>query len=165
MKLHIRPTEERDLTNLLAIYNHEVVNGTATLDLHPKSMEDWEQWYSEHTVGNHFALTAVLDGDAVGYATLSRYREKEAYKTTTELSIYVHTDHRNQGVASALMTEILDIARGRGDIHTVVSVITSGNEASLALHKKFGFTFCGTVREVGTKMGKMLDIHNYQLIL
>ncbi len=165
MTLHIRPTEVRDLPELLAIYNHEVTTSTATLDVHPKTMEDWQQWYADHTVDNHFALTAEQDGRPVGYATLSKYREKEAYKTSTELSIYVHTAYRTQGVASALMTKILETARARGDIHTVVSVITSGNEASLALHKKFGFVYCGTVREVGRKLGEMLDIHNYQLIL
>ncbi|MBO5671505.1 MAG: GNAT family N-acetyltransferase, partial [Clostridia bacterium] len=57
------------------------------------------------------------------------------------------------------------IARQRGELHTIVSVITSGNDASVALHKKFGFTYCGTIREVGSKFGRMLDIQNYQLIL
>ena len=165
MTIRIRLTEEKDLPALLDIYNHEVVNGTATLDLHPKSIEDWQAWYAEHSLGNHIALTAEADGCPVGYVTLSRYREKEAYKTTVELSIYVHTDFRNRGVASALMEEILETARTRRDVHTVISVITSGNEASLALHKKFGFIHCGTIREVGKKMEKMLDIHNYQLIL
>ena len=47
--------------------------------------------------------------------------------------------------------------------HTVVSVITSGNEASCALHEKFGFTFCGTVRRAGKKFGRFLDIDNYYL--
>ncbi len=165
MDVTIRTTELRDLPRLLSIYNYEVLHGTATLDLHAKTAKDWNVWYATHRLGNHFSLTAEADGIAIGYATLSGYREKEAYKTTAELSIYVAADQRQKGVASALLAEIIRIARQRGDLHTIVSVITSGNDASIALHKKFGFTYCGTVREVGTKFGRMLDIHNYQLIL
>ena len=165
MSLTIRPTEKRDLPRLLAIYNHEVTCGTATLDLHPKTEAEWEAWYDAHTVGNHFALTAEVGGKAIGYATLSGYREKEAYITTTELSIYVDEAYRQHGIASALMAAIISKARARGDIHTIVSVITSENAASAALHKKFDFVYCGTVREVGRKFGKMLHIETYQLIL
>lgn len=165
MPIVIRSTQVRDLPALLLIYNHEVLSGTATLDLHPKTDADWNEWYAAHQNGNHLSLTAEHDGVAIGYATLSRYREKEAYKATVELSIYVHPSHRCCGVASELMSEILRIARERGDVHTIISVITSENEPSLKLHQKFGFTYSGTIREVGEKFGRMLDIHNYQLIL
>ncbi len=165
MSLTIRLTETGDLPALLAIYNSEVLHSTATLDLHAKTLRDWECWLQAHQIGNHFALTALRDGVPVGYATLSGYREKEAYKTTVELSVYVDAHHRRTGVASALMTETLRLARERGDVHTVVSVITGENAESVALHEKFGFSYCGTVCEVGQKFGRMLDIKNYQLIL
>lgn len=165
MSLTIRPTEKRDLPRLLEIYNHEVICGTATLDLHPKSAAEWNEWYAAHTVGNHFALTAEMNGEAIGYASLSGFREKEAYVTTTELSIYVDEKYRHHGVASALMAAIISAARARGDVHTIVSVIISDNAPSAALHKKFDFVYCGTVREVGQKFGKMLHIETYQLIL
>ncbi len=165
MSLILRKTEERDLPALLAIYNHEVLTGTATLDLHEKTPEEWRNWYDLHSEGNHLALTAEKDGLPVGYATLSGYREKEAYRTTVELSIYVDAAHRREGIATALMEEILRIAKERSDVHTVVSVITSENTASIALHEKAGFAFCGTIREVGQKFGRMLDIRNYQLLL
>ena len=69
------------------------------------------------------------------------------------------------GVATALMEAVLQLAREAETIHTVVSVITGGNEASIKLHERFGFTFCGRMREVGMKFGRYLDIENYQLIL
>ena len=165
MSVKIRPTEKRDLPRLLSIYNHEVTSGFATLDLHPKTDAEWNEWYAAHTVGNHFALTAEMNGEAIGYATLSGYREKEAYKTTTELSIYVDEPYRHHGIASALMAAIISEARARGDVHTIVSVITTENAPSIALHKKFDFVYCGTVREVGQKFGRMLHIETYQLIL
>ena len=69
------------------------------------------------------------------------------------------------GVATLLMEKILEMAREDDVIHTVVSVITSGNDASIRLHEKFGFTYCGTIREVGIKNGKLLSIDNFQLMV
>lgn len=154
---------EADLEELLAIYNYEVENGVATFDLQPKTLSDWRTWFDAHNVDNHPLLVARVEGKVAGYATLSSYREKEAYRSTVELSVYVGPSYRNMGVATALMEAILDLAREDERIHTVVSVITSGNEASKKLHKKFGFTFCGTIPEVGMKFGSYRNIDNYRL--
>ena len=161
----IRYTQTSDLPALLDIYNYEVINGTATFDLNQKSLADWEKWFEEHSVGNHFALTALIDEIPVGYATLSGYREKEAYIQTTELSVYVHPDHRGHGIATKLIGETVAIAKMRGDVHTIISVITGSNEASLKMHEKLGFAYGGTLYQVGEKFGQLMDIVNYQLIL
>lgn len=161
--MKIRKACEQDFYNLLEIYNYEVENGVATLDLVPKTEAQWRGWFDSHNIENHPLIVAEIDGECAGYASLSQYREKEAYKTTTELSVYVSTSYRKQGVATALMDKIICMAREDATIHTVVSVITSGNEASVKLHKKFGFEFCGTIREVGMKFGKYLDIDNFRL--
>lgn len=165
MNLTIDYTKRSDLPALLEIYNYEVLNGTATFDLNPKTLSDWETWYSAHSVGNHFALTAFWGHTPVGYATLSGYREKEAYAQTTELSVYVHPDYRGRGIATRLIKKTIEIARSRGDVRTVISVITGSNSASLKLHEKLGFTYCGTLRSVGEKFGDSMDIVNYQLLL
>lgn len=161
----IRKAEIKDMERLLDIYNYEVVNGTSTFDLHPKSMEERMEWFNAHNKDNHPLIVAEIDGRAVGYTSLSTYRDKEAYSTTVELSVYVDVDFRRKGVARSLITEILSEARGNEDIHTVVSVITSINEASASLHKEFGFVHCGTIKEVGKKFGKFMHIDNYQLMV
>lgn len=161
--IRIRKAEYEDLKSLLEIYNYEVVNGVATLDLHPKTMEEWEKWFYAHNVENHPLLVAELRGQAAGYASLSSYREKEAYRSTVELSVYIGNSYRRKGVATKLMKEIIEEAKKDKDTHLVVSVITAGNEASVKLHEKYGFTFCGTIHEVGMKFGRYLDIENYEL--
>nr|DAL96532.1 MAG TPA: Sortase [Caudoviricetes sp.] len=161
----IRTAEEKDMPQLLDIYNYEVEHGYATFDLTPKNMEERMVWFREHNVENHPLIVAEEDGKAVGYASLSSYRPKEAYKTTVELSIYVDKDYRRKGIAGKLASNIIEIARDRDDVHTVISVITGGNEASCLLHEHLGFLHCGTMKEVGTKFGEKLDIHNYQIIL
>ena len=101
----------------------------------------------------------------MGYASLSAYRDKEAYAAAVELSVYIDPAYRRRGLARRLMGELLQEARERSDIHTVISVITAGNDASVALHEEFGFEFCGRVREVGEKFGRKLDILNYQMMV
>lgn len=161
----IRTADRKDMEALLSIYNYEVENGVATFDLHPRTMEERLEWFRGHNVENHPLIVAELDGQVAGYASLSQYRDKEAYGATVELSVYVDAGYRRRGVARALMKAILDEARERDDIHTVVSVITGGNEASFVLHREFGFVHCGTIREVGKKFGRMLDIDNFQLMV
>lgn len=159
----IRKAEIKDLEELLEIYNYEVKHGVATLDLELKTMDEWREWFNKHNVKNHPLFVAEVDNCVAGYASLSSYREKEAFKSTVELSIYIGVDYRKLGIATALMESILEEAKKDERTHTVVSVITSGNEASRKLHEKFGFEFCGTIKEVGMKFGEYRDIDNYRL--
>ena len=164
--VYIRIAEEKDLPALLDIYNDEVLHGISTLDLNPRTMAEWRAWFAHHNVDNHPLLTAELEnGKAAGYASLSEYRSKEAYRSSVELSIYVARAHRGKGVATALMETILDMARADDRTHLVVSVITDGNEASQRLHDKFGFTFCGIIPEVGMKFERYQNIRNYALLV
>lgn len=159
----IRIAEERDIEALLEIYNYEVLNGTATLDIDEKTIEQWREWFFSHNIGNHPLIVYEEKGAVLGYASLSSYRQKQAYYSTVELSVYVHHRHKRQGIGTVLLSAILEKARQDESIHTVVSVITSGNEASEKLHEKFGFEFCGRIGEVGQKFGKYVDISNYRL--
>lgn len=163
--MNIRIAEEKDLQAMLDIYNYEVTNGVATLDLQEKTLEERRAWFEEHNVENHPLYVADVDGCVAGYVSLSKYREKEAYKSCVELSIYVSPDYRKQGIATELMGFIIDVAKKDDRTHNVVSVITSGNVASQKLHSKFGFTFCGMIPEVGMKFGKYQGIDNYSLMV
>ena len=161
----IRKAEQRDLPELLDLYNYEAVNSVANLDLNPRTIEEWQVWFDHHNVENHPLYVAEIDGSAVGYCSLSSYRDKEAFRSTVELSIYVSHNFRKRGIAAKLMAFILDEARRDERTHTVVSVITTTNEPSCKLHEKFGFENCGVIKEVGMKFGEYQDIVNYQLLV
>lgn len=163
--MEIRIAQQADLPALLDIYNDEVLHGVATLDLTAKTLAERQVWFDAHNKANHPLIVAQIDGEIAGYASLSDYREKEAYRTTVELSIYVARAFRRQGVATTLMGAILDMARADDRTHLVVSVITSGNQASKKLHDKFGFTFCGTIPEAGMKFGEYQGIDNFYLLV
>lgn len=157
--------EECDLEALLNIYNYEALNSTATFAVNTKTLRERKMWFEEHNRDNHPLLVAVKEGTAVGYASLSAFRSNEAYAKTVELSVYVDHRHRCEGIGEALMIEILNMARRDEGVHTVISVITAGNEASVKLHEKLGFMYSGSLKEVGEKYGRWLDIVFYQLLV
>jgi len=170
----IRKGRPEDVPALLDIYNYEVINGTATFDLQPKTLTERMHWFEEHQTEMHPLLVAELSLEeasdtalaqpiVAGYATLSSYRPKAAYDSTAELSLYIAPACRGRGVATALMQAILQAARKCPELHMVVSVITGGNAASIHLHEKFGFTHCGTLHEVGFKHGAYRDVDHYEL--
>ncbi|KGQ27460.1 GNAT family N-acetyltransferase [Gallibacterium anatis] len=161
----IRPAQQQDLPALLAIYNHEILNGVATFDLQPKSLAERQSWFDEHNKNNHPLLVAEQDGEVLGYASLSRYAEKAAYNSTVELSVYIAPSARRQGIASQLMLAVIDLAKKDNATHLIVSLITGTNQASISLHQKFGFNKVGTLHQVGYKHQQFLDVHIYELFV
>lgn len=161
----VRRGKREDVPALLDIYNHEVENGVATLDLKPRALEQWMAWFDSHQNDLHPLFVAELDGRPVGYATLSPYRPKDAYRSTTELSVYVSLEARGRGLANMLLDALIGHARASEEIHLIVSVITGNNAASMALHERYGFEKCGVVHEAGFKMGCYHDIVFYELIV
>lgn len=164
-ELVIQSITKNNISACLAIYNYEVIHGVATLDLEPRTLEEWHEWYNAHSDEHHPILVGTIDDVVVGYASLSPYRLKDAFKSTVELSIYIHQDYRGQGVATRLMERILEMAKEDTMIHNIVSVITAGNEESTKLHNRFGFTYCGLTPEVGFKHGKYQDTETYVLLV
>lgn len=159
----IRKAERKDIQALLDIYNYEVLNGIATFDIDCKTIDEWNNWFDEHSEP-YIILVSEIEWIIAGYASLSSYRKKQAYASCAELSIYVNKEYRNQKVASKLMENILEYA-SKNHFHTIVSIITSGNTISEHLHKKYHFEYCGTMKEIGYKMNQYLSTDSYQIIL
>ncbi len=159
----IRKAQPADLQELMDIYNYEVANGVATFDTEVKTLEERKVWFAAHGSARHPLIVAEIGGEVAGYASLSKYRDRGAFDTTVELSVYIACKYRGQGIAGKLMEQILEMARQEESIHTVVSVITAGNEVSTKLHRKFGFEYCGVIPEVGKKFGKYLGVEHYRL--
>ena len=97
-----------------------------------------------------------------GFATYGPFRALPAYAHTVEHSVYVRADQRGRGVGRALLAELVRTARER-ELHVMVGVIDAANLASVALHRAAGFRHAGTLREVGYKFGRWLDVDLYQL--
>lgn len=163
-RVSIRVAQQDDAAALRAIYNHEVEHHTSTMDLVPRTLDEQRAWISART-GAFAAVVAVSDADeVVGFAALSPYKERAAYRTTVENSVYVSREHGGRGIGRALLEHLVDVARGSG-FHSVIARIEASGDASRALHLACGFEPVGIEREVGRKFGRWLDVEVLQLLL
>ena len=162
--MEIRLAELRDAEAIREIYNAEVVGSTVTFDLVPRSLAEQEEWLTVRS-GVHPAIVAVDDdGTVIGFGSLSSYKERAAYSTTVEDSVYVAPSHQGQGVGRALVIELVRLATAHG-FHAMMARIVGGHEASIELHRSCGFEVVGTEREVGRKFGRWLDVVIMQTLL
>lgn len=163
----VRPAEARDMEGVLAIYNWAVAHTTATLDTDPRSHAAQTAWLEVHNSNPYPAIVAeaaAAPGTVIGYASLSPYNPKLGYRTSAEVSVYVHPDSQRQGVGNALLTILLNIAPQHGFV-SLVSLITADNEASICLHNRHDFETIGTLRQVARKFDQWVDVTFMQRIL
>lgn len=164
--MRLRLVEEGDAESVRAIYNDEVEGGANTFDLVPRSAAEQRAWVARHR-GAYPAIVAVGDGRPVavlGFGVLAPYRDRAAYATSVEDSVYVHRDHRGLGVGKAIVNELVRLAADHG-FHTVIARISGTNEVSIALHRACGFEMVGVEREIGRKHGRWLDVVELQRML
>ena len=161
--MEIRLAEARDAEAVRTIYNLEVTTATSTFDLVPRSLAQQEQWLAQRS-GAFSAIVAELDGTVVGFASLSPYKERAAYRTTVEDSIYVSRDHSRRGIGTALLEHLIEIATASG-FHTVIARIEASSDSSRALHTRCGFELVGIERQVGRKFNRWLDVAVLQRML
>jgi len=160
--LTIRQATSADLGQITEIYNNAIQKTTATFDTELKTLEEQESWFANHDA-SHPILIAEQDGLIVAWASLSQWSDRCAYSATAEISLYVKEEYRGKGIRKQLMKAIIQEGKIVG-LHTVMARIAGSNKISADLCKSFGFQYIGTMREVGKKFGKLLDVHLMQLI-
>lgn len=158
-------TFEQHSSVILEIFNDAIANSTALYEYKPRTMETMKTWFTTKEV-NRFPVVAALDdsGEFLGFASYGSFRAFPANKYSVEHSVYVHKNHRGQGVGKFLMHEIIVRARA-AHLHTLIGGIDAANTVSISLHEKLGFAHAGTIRHAAFKFGRWLDLAFYQLIL
>jgi phosphinothricin acetyltransferase len=161
----IRLATGADAAAIAEIYNREVTETTATFDLVPRTVEAQRDWLAART--GAFAAIVGIDPETrrvAGFASLSPYKERAAYSTTVENSIYVHRDFAGRGIGKQLLAHLVGVARESG-FHSVIARIEASSDASRALHTACGFELVGIERQVGRKFGRWLDVAVMQRLL
>lgn len=156
----IRKAAEHDLSAIKDIYNYAVLNTTATYDINPRDDKYFANMLSEHT-GKYLLAVYEDNGDIIGYVALSQFSRRDAYDITAELSVYVKADCQNKHIGTQLMEYALSYAQTENRFLTIVSLITSDNEHSIYLHKKFGFEIGGRIKNAGFKFDRLLGVDIY----
>jgi phosphinothricin acetyltransferase len=163
----IRLAELSDAEAIRAIYNHEVIHTAATFDLVPRSLPDQQTWLEARS-GAFAAIVAIDESgpekEVVGFGALSPYKDRAAYRTSVEDSVYVRRDRSGEGIGSLIVGELLHVAANSG-FHAVFARINASGEASIALHHKWGFELVGVEKEVGRKFNRWHDVALMQRLL
>ena len=161
--MEVRLAQAPDAEAIRAIYNAEVTGSTVTFDLVPRTLAEQRAWIDEHQ-GAHPAVVATDNGVVTGFGSLSPFRERPAYATSVEDSVYVEESWRGRGVGRMVLAELVRLAVHHG-FHTVLARISGNNAASIALHAGQGFELVGVEREVGRKFGRWIDVTVMQRML
>ncbi|SNX53902.1 GNAT family N-acetyltransferase [Thermoanaerobacterium sp. RBIITD] len=159
----IRKATIHDVKSINYIYNQAVLNTTATIDTEPRPIEYQLDWFKKHD--DRFAIYVAEENNSViGWASLSLWSDKCGYKGVAEDSIYIDEKYRDRGAGKKLLNAIIDHAKSN-EFHTIIARISDGNDVSVHLHERYGFKLIGTLKELGYKFDKYIDIHIFQLIL
>jgi len=153
----VRNASEADMATIQVLYAHHVLNGLATFEEAPPSIE--EMVYRRAAVlGLDLPyLVAETGGRVAGYAYATSYRPRPAYRHTIEDSVYVADGFDGRGIGTALLGELIAHCEA-GPWRQMLAVIgNSGNAGSVALHARHGFRHVGTLRSVGFKLGRWVD--------
>ena len=154
-----RPATKNDAATLLDIYHHYVRTSTVTFDLEPWALSNMEHKIDTVTARGMPFIVAELDGEPVGYAYLSTFREKAAYDTTMENTLYLRPDVRGRGTGRLLLDEVVRLGAEAG-VREVIAVIanTPDAKASIRLHDAAGFFRVGEMDNVGRKFDEWIGV-------
>jgi L-amino acid N-acyltransferase YncA len=154
----VRDARAADIGDVLRIYTPYVLHGLATFAEVPPTPDEMEERLKAVLTAGLPYLVAVRGDEVVGYAYATSYRPRPAYRHTIENSVYVAHAHHRSSVGSALLTALIAQCED-GPWHQMVAVIgDSANTGSIALHRRLGFEMVGTLRNVGFKHGRWVDI-------
>jgi phosphinothricin acetyltransferase len=162
MNVQVSPGEEDDLGALTDIYNHYIRETAITFDVTPTTPDERRPWLLSHPEdGAHRLLVARAAGEPagriLGYATSSPFRQKAAYATSVETSIYLAPDAGGRGIGTSLYKQLFEALEGE-DVHRAYAGIALPNDASVRIHQRFGFRQVGVYEEVGRKFGIYHDV-------
>jgi L-amino acid N-acyltransferase len=162
-ELRVRCATEADLPVVRKIYHHYVLTSTCTFQLEPETDTERLAWFQGRS-DKHPVTVAEVDGEVVGWGSLSRWKERAAYDRSVEASVYVAADRHRRGIGRVLLLDLLDRARALGH-HVVIGGACTEHPASIALQESVGFERVGCFREVGFKFGRWLDVLWLQKVL
>jgi L-amino acid N-acyltransferase YncA len=156
----VRPAVPADLEQIAAICAHYVMTSVATFEEVPPSVADWRRRLDDLAGRNLPFLVAeagAVPGSVGGYAYASPWRPKPAYRHTVEDTVYVSPGHTGRGLGGALLGRLLTGCEQAGARQVIAVIADTGDDASTALHRRFGFAHAGRLSGVGRKHGRWID--------
>ncbi|HVV65528.1 MAG TPA: GNAT family N-acetyltransferase [Rhizomicrobium sp.] len=157
----IRRAEAADLPALLEIYNYYILHTPVTFEIAPRTLDQRREWFHQFGErGRYRCFVADGNGKVIGWVSSARFKERAAYDTTVETSIYLAPDAVGQGLGRRLYRTLFEALAGE-DIHLAFAGVTLPNDASVGLHEAMGFRMIGAQPQVGRKFGRFWDVAQF----
>jgi len=154
--MNVRPCEEKDASTICDIYNHYIKNTVITFEENPISYAEMQNRIITYTKDYPW-LVCENEGEIVGYAYVTKWKERAAYKHTLEVTVYIQKGFEGKGYGKALYSTLLETLN-KLNCHVVLGCIALPNEASVGLHEYFGFKKVAHFSEVGRKFNQWIDV-------
>ena len=153
----IRDARAEDLPDIREIYNYYVANSVVTFDEDPMTLRAWKSKFAYlEKLKMPFLVAESPSGQILGYALVSPWKQKRAYRYTVENSIYLRAAASNKGLGRTLLVELIDRSKAAGLKEIIAVIADGGAEASLKLHEDLGFKEIGRMGRVGFKFDRWL---------
>ena len=155
MNPSIQTYQSEDCPAILEIINDQILTGTALYDYQPRTLAQQLAIFDDKLQKGFPIIVAKVADEIVGFGYYSEFRFREAYKFTVEHSVYAKKNFVGKGIGKLLLSELIELAK-KQNLHTMIGVIDSENESSIAFHEKFGFEKAGFIKESGYKFDRWL---------
>lgn len=159
----IRDCRISDAERIAEIYNYYITETIITFEVQPVTPDEMCKRFEETTRAYPW-IVCERQNRVIGYALVSQWKSRCAYRFSVESAIYVDKDHRGRGIGTELYADLIERLK-RMPIHSVIAGISLPNDASIALHEKLGFEKIGHFHEVGRKFDRWIDVGYWELIL
>ena len=158
--MNIRDIKLEDAEQIAELYSYYILNTHHTFETEPLHGIDMQPRMKE-IAENYPFLVAEENETIFGYAYASQFKLREAYRYAAEVSIYVKSDSKQQGVGSMLYEKLFNDLEDT-DVHTLIAGISLPNDPSIRFHEKLGFKKVAHFEEVGYKLGRWIDVGYWQ---
>ena len=154
------PVTKKDLAAIIEIYNHYILNSTATFHSEKLSKKDLEEFlFVSHPKYPSFLIKD--NNEIIGYFFITQYKKRQAYDRSAEVSVYLKPEFTGIGIGTAALSH-LEAAAKKAGIHVLVGTLCGENHASIRLLEKSGYSKCAHLKNIGEKFGNILDVVVYQ---
>ncbi len=160
MPIEIVDANERHLPGITAIFNHAVRETFSIWSETETNVELRRTWMVTRRAAGFPVLVAIdpaRPDDVLGYGSFGAFRDFPGYVKTVEHSVYIAPAAQRRGIGRSVLAELVKRAKAKG-LEAMVGGIDSANAGSIALHEQAGFEIQGTLKGVGRKFGKSLDL-------
>lgn len=158
--MKIRSAVPEDAVRLTGIYAYYVEHTAVSFEYDAPSPEEFARRIEATLKSYPFLVLEGEDGAALGYACAGPFKEREAYRRSCEVTVYLDPAARRRGYGRLLYEALEEKLLEKGILNLYACVASPvGRDPYLTrdserFHRRLGYRKVGTFRYCGEKFGR-----------